>query len=110
LVPYQPHARVIVGVNPPHGTLYEPCQRTDVGTVNTNPIYLADGLGSVAALADTNQVVQTAYAYEAFRATTATGMTNKNSYQFAARLTTSSLEILARLLGTTSAICIPFIG
>ena len=63
----------------------EPWLRSDVGTVNTNRTYLADGLGSIVALADTNRVVQTEYDYEPFGATTTTGAGNKNSYKFTAR-------------------------
>ncbi|HXI83407.1 MAG TPA: RHS repeat-associated core domain-containing protein, partial [Verrucomicrobiae bacterium] len=71
--------------------LDEPWQRIDVtpgtghGTTTTNRIYLAEGIGSVLALTDTNQALQTQYAYEPFGATTTTGSSNKNSYQFTAR-------------------------
>jgi RHS repeat-associated protein len=63
----------------------EPWQRTDLATVNTNRVYLADALGSIVALADTNKVIQTEYDYEPFGTTTTTGTGNKNSYKFTAR-------------------------
>jgi RHS repeat-associated protein len=63
----------------------EPWQRTDIGAANTNRVYLADALGSIVALADTNKVIQTEYDYEPFGTTTTTGTGNKNSYKFTAR-------------------------
>jgi len=63
----------------------EPWQRTDIGAANTNRVYLADGLGSIVALTDTNQVVDTQYFYDPFGGTTNTGTGNKNSYQFTGR-------------------------
>lgn len=63
----------------------EPWQRADVGAATTNRVYLADALGSVVALADTNKVIQTEYDYEPFGATTTTGAGNKNAYKFTAR-------------------------
>jgi RHS repeat-associated protein len=63
----------------------EPWQRTDIGAANTNRVYLADALGSIVALADTNKVIQTEYDYEPFGNTTTTGSANKNSYKFTAR-------------------------
>ncbi len=47
--------------------------------------YLADALGSIVALADSNKVIQTEYDYEPFGATTTTGAGNKNSYKFTGR-------------------------
>lgn len=63
----------------------EPWQRSDVGAMTTNRIYLADALGSIVALADTNMVIQTEYDYEPFGATTNTGAGNKNTYKFTGR-------------------------
>jgi RHS repeat-associated protein len=63
----------------------EPWQRTDIGAANTNRIYLADALGSIVGLADTNKVIQTEYDYEPFGTTTTTGSANKNAYKFTAR-------------------------
>ncbi len=63
----------------------EPWQRIDVGSANTNRIYLVDALASAVALADTNKVVQSSYTYDPFGNTTTTGAGNKNSYQFTGR-------------------------
>jgi RHS repeat-associated protein len=69
----------------------EPWQRVDITpgsgqkTTETNRNYLADALGSIVALADSNKVIQTEYDYEPFGATTTTGAGNKNSYKFTAR-------------------------
>jgi RHS repeat-associated protein len=63
----------------------EPWQRTDIGAATTNRVYLADALGSIVALADTNKVIQTEYDYEPFGTTTTTGSANKNSHKFTAR-------------------------
>jgi RHS repeat-associated protein len=60
-------------------------QRIDVGTANTNRIYLADGLGSVVALTDTNQAITTEYDYQPFGVTTNTGAANKNTFKFTGR-------------------------
>ncbi|MCX7916192.1 MAG: hypothetical protein N3A53_07815, partial [Verrucomicrobiae bacterium] len=57
----------------------EPWQRSDVGTVTTNRIYLADALGSIIALTDTGRVIRTQHDYEPFGATTVTRMGNKNT-------------------------------
>jgi RHS repeat-associated protein len=66
-------------------TVDEPWQRIDVGAANTNRIYLADGLGSVVALADTNKAIQTQYSYDPFGGTTSSGGGNKNTYKFTGR-------------------------
>jgi RHS repeat-associated protein len=50
-----------------------------------NSIYMADALGSIVALTDTNKAIQTEYDYEPFGATSTTGAGNKNSYKFTAR-------------------------
>ncbi len=69
----------------------EPWMRTDITplqgqkTETTNRTYLADALGSIVALTDTNKIIQTEYDYEPFGATTTTGAGNKNSYKFTAR-------------------------
>jgi RHS repeat-associated protein len=63
----------------------EPWMRTDVGAATTNRIYLADALGSIIALADDNQFIQTAYTYDPFGATTIIGAANKNSFEFTGR-------------------------
>ena len=63
----------------------EPWQRIDVGSANTNLVYLADALGTAVALADTNKIIQTSYAYDPFGNTTTTGTGNKNGYQFTGR-------------------------
>lgn len=63
----------------------EPWQRSDIGAATTNRIYMADALGSIEALADTNKVIQTQYAYDPFGVTTNTGTSNKNTYKFTAR-------------------------
>ena len=59
----------------------EPWQRSDIGAATTNRIYVADALGSIVALADTNKVIQTEYDYEPFGVTTNTGAGNKNTYK-----------------------------
>ncbi|MCS7049244.1 MAG: hypothetical protein NZ483_08110 [Verrucomicrobiae bacterium] len=64
----------------------EPWQRSDVGAVATNRVYPADALGSIIALTDTGRVIQTEYDYEPLGATRVTGMGNKNSYRFTARI------------------------
>jgi len=63
----------------------EPWQRIDIGTSNTNRTYLADGLGSIIALADSSKNISNQYAYEPFGATTTTGPINKNSCEFTSR-------------------------
>jgi RHS repeat-associated protein len=69
----------------------EPWQRIDITpaqgnqTTTTNRIYLADALGSIVALTDTNKVIQTEYDYQPFGATSMTGASNKNAYKFTAR-------------------------
>ena len=63
----------------------EPWQRIDVGSANTNLVYLADALGSAVALADTNKLIQTSYVYDPFGNTTTMGMGSKNGYQFSGR-------------------------
>jgi RHS repeat-associated protein len=63
----------------------EPWQRSDVGAPNTNRIYEADALGSIVALTDTNQGIQTQYSYDPFGGTTNSGVGSKNSYEFVGR-------------------------
>jgi RHS repeat-associated protein len=63
----------------------EPWLRSDVGAATTNTVYLADALGSIVALTDTDKVIQTEYDYEPFGSTTTTGASNNNSYRFTAR-------------------------
>jgi len=58
--------------------------RTDVVAVVTSN-FLADALGSPVAVTDNAGVVQTEYIYEAFGRTTATGVSNNNSYQYTGR-------------------------
>ena len=55
------------------------------GETSTNRVYLADALGSIAALTDTGKVIQTEYDYEPFGATTASGASSANSYKFTSR-------------------------
>jgi len=50
-----------------------------------NVVYMADALGSIVAMADSNQNVVTEYNYEPFGATTTTGNGLTNSYKFTAR-------------------------
>jgi RHS repeat-associated protein len=56
--------------------------RTDSTGTNS---YLSDGLGSTVALASSSGTVQTQYTYDPFGATTVTGPTSTNSYQFTGR-------------------------
>jgi RHS repeat-associated protein len=69
----------------------EPWQRIDITpgsgqkTTETNRNYLADALGSIVALADSNKAIQTEYDYQPFGTTTNSGAGNKNSYKFTAR-------------------------
>ncbi len=56
--------------------------RTDAGGTHT---FLTDALGSTLALTDTTGAVQTQYTYEPFGATTASGPTNANPFQYTGR-------------------------
>jgi hypothetical protein len=62
----------------------EPWQRIDItlgqgqSITTTNRVYLADALGSIVALTDTNKAIQTEYGYEPSGATTTTGAGNNN--------------------------------
>jgi RHS repeat-associated protein len=90
-----------------HGILYDgvnPVQELSGSTVTANLLtglgvdevftrtdsagarsFLADALGSTISLTDANGVVQTQYAYGPFGATTATGATSGNSFEFTGR-------------------------
>ena len=59
---------------------------TFIRTAANGPqILLFDALGSTVGLLDTNGVLQTEYAYEPFGATTATGTTSTNPFQYTGR-------------------------
>jgi RHS repeat-associated protein len=90
-----------------HGILYDgvnPVQELSGSTVTANLLtglgvdevftrtdsagarsFLADALGSTVALTDTNGAVQTQYAYGPFGATTTTGASSTNSFEFTGR-------------------------
>jgi len=60
--------------------------RIKVSPPNTNNVvYMADALGSIVAMTDSNQNVVTEYDYEPFGATTTTGNGLTNSYKFTGR-------------------------